>query len=86
VHTAEDALKGVAAGAAVVQIASELLRNGIDRIEEILAEMSNWLVEHEYESLDMLKGSLSQSNVDFRAAFERANYLEVVRSFSPTFE
>lgn len=86
VHTAEDALKGIAAGASVVQMASELLQNGVGRIEEILAEMSDWLMEHEYESLDVLKGSLSQSNCDFPAAFERANYLEVVRSFSPTFE
>jgi dihydroorotate dehydrogenase (fumarate) len=86
VHTAEDALKSVAAGAAIVQMASELLRNGVGRIGEILAEMSEWLIEHEYESLDVLKGSMSQINCGFPAAFERANYLEVVRSFSPTFE
>ncbi len=86
VHTAEDALKGIAAGATSIQMASELLRNGIGRIGEILAEMSDWLIEHEYESLDVLKGSMSQINCGFPAAFERANYLEVVRSFSPTFE
>jgi dihydroorotate dehydrogenase (fumarate) len=84
VHTAQDALKGVAAGASVVQMASELLRNGSGRIGEILAEMSDWLYENEYDSLDMLQGSLSQMNVGFPAAFERANYLEIVRSFSPT--
>ena len=86
VHTAEDALKGVAAGATVVQMASELLRNGVGRIDEVLSEMSDWLIEHEYESLDVLKGSMSQVNCGFPTAFERANYLEVVRSFSPTFE
>ncbi len=86
VHTAEDALKGIAAGASAIQMASELLQNGVGRIGEILAEMTDWLHEHEYESLDMLKGSLSQINCGFPAAFERANYLEVVRSFSPTFE
>lgn len=86
VHTAEDALKGIAAGATTIQMASELLRNGIGRIGEILAEMSDWLIENEYESLDVLKGSMSQINCGFPAAFERANYLEVVRSFSPTFE
>ncbi|MFN2134486.1 MAG: dihydroorotate dehydrogenase-like protein [Candidatus Promineifilaceae bacterium] len=85
VHTAEDALKAVAAGASVAQMASELLKNGSGRIGEILAEMSDWLYEHEYESLDVLKGSLSQINVGFPAAFERANYLEIVRSFAPVF-
>ncbi len=84
IHTGEDALKGVAAGASVIQMASELLRNGSGRIGEILAEMSDWLYDNEYDSLDMLKGSLSQMNVGFPAAFERANYLEIVRSFSPT--
>ena len=84
-HTADDALKAVAAGASIVQMASELLKNGSGRIGEILAEMSDWLYENEYESLDMLKGSLSQMNVGFPAAFERANYLEIIRSFSPTF-
>ena len=84
-HTADDALKAVAAGASVVQMASELLKNGSGRIGEVLAEMSDWLYENEYESLDMLKGSLSQMNVGFPAAFERANYLEIIRSFSPTF-
>lgn len=85
IHTAEDALKGVAAGASVVQMASELLKNGPGRIGDTLAEMSDWLYDREYESLDMLKGSLSQMNVEFPAAFERANYIEIVRSFSPTF-
>ncbi|MFL7840468.1 MAG: dihydroorotate dehydrogenase-like protein [Candidatus Promineifilaceae bacterium] len=84
-HTADDALKAVAAGASVVQMAAELLKNGAGRIGEVLAEMSDWLYEHEYESLDVLKGSLSQINVSFPAAFERANYLEIVRSYSPTF-
>jgi dihydroorotate dehydrogenase (fumarate) len=84
-HTADDALKAVAAGASIVQMASELLKNGSGRIGEILAEMSDWLYEHEYESLDLLQGSLSQINVSFPAAFERANYLEIVRSYSPTF-
>jgi dihydroorotate dehydrogenase (fumarate) len=85
VHTSDDALKAIAAGANVVHMASELLKNGSGRIGEILAEMSDWLYENEYESMDVLKGSLSQINVDFPAAFERANYLEIVRSYAPMY-
>lgn len=81
VHTSVDALKGIAAGATVVNMASELLRNGVGRISEILAEMEVWLEEKEYESLDQLRGSLSQKNVVSPAAFERANYVRVIRSF-----
>lgn len=83
VHTATDVLKGLAAGASVTMMASELLQNGIGRIGEILAETAFWLVENEYESLDELRGSLSQANVAAPAAFERANYLEVVSSYGP---
>ena len=83
VHSSTDALKGIAAGASVVQLASELLQNGIDRIADILEEMKMWLMENEYESLEQLRGSLSQVNVGAPAAFERANYVRVVGSYEP---
>jgi dihydroorotate dehydrogenase (fumarate) len=78
VHSAEDALKGVLAGANVVMLASELLRNGIDRLDTIRTDMRRWMEEHEYESLDQMRGSMSQKSVRFPAAFERAQYLKVV--------
>lgn len=86
VHTGVDALKGIAAGATVTQLASELLRNGIGRISEILAEMADWLYENEYDSLAQLHGSLSQINCGAPAAFERANYIQVVGSYEPTYK
>ncbi len=85
VHTAQDALKAVAAGANVAMMTSEILQNGIGRFGEILHEMSRWLEEREYLSLEELQGSLSQKNVAAPAAFERANYIQIVRSYSPTF-
>lgn len=83
VHTSKDVLKGLAAGASVTMMASELLQRGVGRIGEILAEVAFWLVENEYQSLDELRGSLSQINVPAPAAFERANYIEVVSSYGP---
>lgn len=81
VHTAMDVLKATAAGATVANMASELLRNGVGRISEILDDMELWLDEKEYESLEQLRGSLSQMNCGAPAAFERANYVRVIRSF-----
>lgn len=86
VHNGMDALKGIAAGANVVMTTSELLMNGIGRLSDILAQMETWLFENEYESLGQLRGSLSQINVAAPAAFERANYIQIVRSFQPTFD
>jgi dihydroorotate dehydrogenase (fumarate) len=81
IHTAEDVLKASMAGASVAMTASELLANGIGRISVILADMENWMIEHEYESIKQMKGSLSQKSVKEPAAFERANYMKVLNSF-----
>ena len=85
VHNAEDALKAVAAGANVAMMTSEILLNGIGRFSEILTEMKLWLEEREYISIRELHGSLSQVNVAAPAAFERANYIQIVKSYAPTF-
>ncbi|MCA9966851.1 MAG: dihydroorotate dehydrogenase-like protein [Anaerolineales bacterium] len=84
IHTGEDALKGIAAGATVVMMASALLQMGVGRITAVLTEMTHWLQEHEYESLAQLRGSLSQRNCGAPAAFERANYIQVVGSYAPS--
>lgn len=85
VHTVSDALKGVAAGADIVMLASELLRNGINRLSVLEAGMNEWLTENEYDSLSQLKGSLSQINCAEPAAFERANYMRVLSSYAPDY-
>jgi dihydroorotate dehydrogenase (fumarate) len=83
VHTAEDALKGVMAGAKVTMMASELLSKGVGRVTEILTAMVRWMEEHEYESIAQMQGSMSQRNVGDPAAFERANYMKVLQSWRP---
>ena len=86
VHTYEDVLKGVMAGASVTMMASELLRNGVQRINLVVHEVERWLEEHEYISLAQAQGSMSQRNVAEPAAFERANYMKVLKSwkYDPT--
>jgi dihydroorotate dehydrogenase (fumarate) len=81
VHTAQDALKAVMAGASVAMTTSALLKNGISKASEILQDMETWMVEHEYESIQQMKGSMSQKAVAEPAAFERANYMKVLSSF-----
>lgn len=81
VHTAEDVLKAMMAGASVTMMASELLQSGINRITSILADIEKWMADHEYSSIQQMKGSLSQQHVAEPAAFERANYMKVLNSF-----
>ncbi|MEZ4557499.1 MAG: dihydroorotate dehydrogenase-like protein [Caldilineaceae bacterium] len=86
VHSHEDVLKGLMAGAKTMMMASELLRNGVQRIGQVVDAMSLWLEEHEYESVSQMQGSMSQQNVAEPAAFERANYMKVLQSwqYDPT--
>jgi dihydroorotate dehydrogenase (fumarate) len=81
VHSAEDVLKAMMAGAKVAMTASALLQNGIGKAGEILAGVEKWMAEHEYESIQQMQGSLSQKNVANPAAFERANYMKALNSF-----
>ena len=78
VHTAEDALKLVAAGADVTQMCSALLRHGPGRLAEVLEGMESWLDVNEYESVEQLKGSMSQAFCPEPAAFERAGYMQAL--------
>jgi dihydroorotate dehydrogenase (fumarate) len=81
IHTAEDVVKACMAGASVAMTASELLDKGISRVPAILSGVEAWLTGHEYESIEQMKGSLSQRSVKEPAAFERANYMKVLNSF-----
>jgi dihydroorotate dehydrogenase (fumarate) len=83
VHTVIDVLKGLAAGAAVTMMASELLQHGINRLQLLRIGLEAWLDEHEYDSVAQLRGSLSQINCAEPAAFERANYMRVLSSYAP---
>jgi dihydroorotate dehydrogenase (fumarate) len=83
VHTAEDVLKGLMAGAKVTMMASELLQNGVRRIKEILKDMEQWMDEREYASVSQMIGSISQQHCAEPAAFERANYMKTLDSYRP---
>jgi dihydroorotate dehydrogenase (fumarate) len=83
VHSSQDVLKGLMAGAKVTMMASELLQNGLRRIKEILRELEDWMDEHEYVSVAQMIGSMSQQHCAEPAAFERANYMKTLDSFQP---
>jgi len=81
VHSAEDLIKSIMAGASVAMIASVLLKHGVGRASAILADLRTWMEEHEYESVEQMKGSMSQQAVAEPGLFERANYMKVLSSY-----
>jgi len=80
VHTHEDVLKALFAGAKAVLIASVLLKHGIEYLGQLLEEIQAWLKDSEIETVNEIVGSMSQSTVADPAALERANYMNVLRS------
>ncbi len=81
VHTSEDVIKAMMAGAKCTMIASELLMHGTSRIGDLVRGLHTWLNEKEYTSISQMQGSMSQQNVAAPAAFERANYLKTLSSW-----
>jgi len=82
IHAGTDAVKALMVGADVAMTTSAVLHHGADRLRTIEAELVAWMVEHEYDSVAQLRGSASHAAVDDPAAFERANYLRTLRSWS----
>ncbi len=85
VGTGRDLLKALLAGAQVGQVASAVLANGPDAVGRILSQLGEWMDEHEYESVDQLRGSMSQKKVVDPTAFERAQYMRALTSLDDRF-
>ena len=81
IHTADDVLKMIMVGADVTMVCAALFQKGVKHISKILADMKKWMEEHEYESLNQMRGSMSHKAVAEPAAYERANYMKVLKSY-----
>jgi dihydroorotate dehydrogenase (fumarate) len=82
VHTGLDAVKAAMAGASAVQVVSRLLEDGPQQLRVIVDGMRRWMEEHEYESLAQMRGSMSLQKSPDPGAFERGNYMRVLRSWN----
>ncbi len=82
VGSATDVVKALMVGADVAMMTSAILRNGPDKIRTVEAGLRAWMGEHEYESVTQLRGSATRTSVEDPSAFERANYMRTLRSWS----
>ena len=81
VQTGSDVVKGLMVGADVVMMTSALLRHGPEHVATVETELRAWMLEREYVSVAQMRGSASQATVEDPSAFERANYLQTLRSW-----
>ena len=81
IHTAEDVLKLAMVGADVTMMCSALLMHGPEHIGKVLKDVERWMNEHEYESIEQMKGSLSHKSIADPSAYERANYMKALNRY-----
>jgi dihydroorotate dehydrogenase (fumarate) len=82
VHSSQDAIKAMMAGARAVQFSSALLRSGPGHLRIVLDEIRAWLELHEYESVAQLTGNMNHSHCPDPAAYERGNYVRILQSWT----
>jgi dihydroorotate dehydrogenase (fumarate) len=81
VHGALDAVKAIMAGAHAVQMVSALLRGGPEYLKRVRDETVAWMMEHEYGSIDQMRGSMNFEGCPNPAAYERANYMLLLQGW-----
>ena len=82
VHDASDVIKSLLVGAKVAMMASALLRNGPHHIHRVLATVETWLLDHDYESVAQMQGSMSLAGAPNPDGFVRSNYMKMLASYS----
>lgn len=81
VHTAKDAIKAVMCGASAVQVVAGVLRSGPELLGAMRSEMQGWLAEHEYSSLESMRGCMNILRAPDPNVFSRANYMRILQTW-----
>lgn len=81
VHSPEDLIKSLLAGAHATQIVSTVLRRGPEAVRSLLVGLVAWMQDRGYENIVELRGALNHARCPNPTAFERANYLQILQSW-----
>jgi dihydroorotate dehydrogenase (fumarate) len=79
VHSGLDVIKATMSGAHATQLVSALLRHGPGHLRTVRREVETWMAEHEWSSLDEMRGNMSLERLPDPAAYERANFRMALR-------
>ncbi len=82
VHRAQGIVKLLLAGADITMMTSILLMEGPEFLSTLLKDVSEWLIDYECDSVEQLKGSMSQGNCPNPSALERANYMQALINYT----
>lgn len=82
VHSAVEAIKYLMAGADVVMSTAALLQQGPTFLSRLIEDLTGWMEKQGYESVDQLRGSMSQKSIPDSTAFVRGNYIKILESYN----
>jgi len=82
VHSPADVIKSMMAGGRVAMTTSALIESGVGVLRSMLSGVEGWMEKERYQSVRQMQGSMSQQNVANPAAYNRANYMKVLSSYS----
>ena len=82
VHCGDDLIKSILCGANVAMMTSEILAHGLGRFSTVLEELQTWMAENDYTSVEQMCGAMRSDHVGDPTAYERANYLKVLGSYT----
>jgi len=81
VHSWEDAIKGILAGASAIQLCSMLYQKGPGIVGDVLTSMEKWMKQHHYKNLSEFKGKLNYTNIASPALYERVQFMKYFSNF-----
>ncbi len=76
IHTGDDVIKMLLAGAKVTQVASTLYKNGPDQISRMLKRLERWMTEKKFDTLDQFRGKVAGAYEGNPAVFERMQFMK----------
>lgn len=81
IHSWEDAIKGILAGAGAIQLCSLLYEQGTDAVEDILMCMEEWMHQNNYSRIDDFRGKLNYANIESPALYERVQFMKYFSNY-----
>ncbi len=86
IYEGEDVIKMILAGASSVQVVSVVYKKGIQHIKTMLDDISNWMQNKGYKSINDFRGKLSNKNLKDPFAYTRAQYVDILLNAEKIFE
>ena len=78
IHDGHCVIKQLLAGATVTQLCSTLYIYGVEQITHIRSQLEQWMIRHNFATIDDFRGRLSQQRSNRPEIYERLQYIKAL--------